>query len=358
MKRLIAMMAVLCLLLSGCSSWMDGSHVTVRSHQAQISNIQSGSVSASDYIQLQQVMMDLVDAGAESSVINVAEYDPDYLEIGMRRVVDYICDQYPLGAYAVDSLNYEIGTGGGQPAVSVSINYIHGRSAIRQIVRVTHMEPAKDAIYAALESCAEGIVLMVDSYSETDIAQVVEDYTQMNPQAVMELPQVAVGIYPEMGTTRILELKFSYQSSRDVLRQMQTQVKRVFTSAVYYITSDGDQARKYTQLYTFLMERFDYKLETSITPSYSLLIHGVGDSKAFAAIYSAMCRQAELECQIVTGTRNGEPWNWNLICLDGVYYHVDLLRSYEAGSMQLLTDGEMEGYVWDYSAYPESEKNS
>ena len=354
MKRLIGMTAVLCLLLSGCSGWMDASHVTVKSHQTQIPNIQSGTVSAGDYVQLQEVMMDLVAAGAESGVINVAEYAPERLEIGLRRVTDYICDQYPLGAYAVDSLNYEIGTGGGQPAVSVSINYIHGRSAIRQIVQVPHMEQAKEVIYDTLEACGEGLVLMVDSYSEVDIAQIVEDYAQLNPQVVMELPQVSVGVYPEIGTTRILELKFSYQSSRDALRQMQTQVKRVFTSAVYYITSDGAQAQKYAQLYTFLMERFDYKLETSITPSYSLLIHGVGDSKAFAVAYSAMCRQAELECQIVTGTRNGEPWYWNLICQDGAYYHVDLLRSYAAGEMELLTGEEMEGYVWDYSAYPET----
>lgn len=354
MKRLVVMMTVLCLMLSGCSGWMDASHVSVTPHQAQIPSTQTGTVSASDYVQLQKVMMDLVEAGAENGVINVAEYDQEKLEIGLRRVADYICQQYPLGAYAVDTLNYEIGTGGGQPAVSVSISYIHGRSAIRQIQKVSSMEQAKEAIYETLEACGEGLVLQVESYSEMDISQMVEDFARMNPQLVMELPQVAVGVYPEMGVSRVVELKFTYQSSREALRQMQTQVQRVFTSAVYYINSDGTQAQKYAQLYTFLMERFDYKPDTSMTPSYSLLIHGVGDSKAFAMVYAAMCRQAELECEIVTGTRDGEPRYWNLICQDGMYYHVDLLASYEAGVLQLLTDEQMEGYVWDYSAYPVS----
>ena len=75
-------------------------------------------------------------------------------------------------------------------------------------------------------------------------------------------------------------------------------------------------------------------------------------SRAFATVFAAMCRQAGLECLTVSGTRNGEAWNWNLICEEGKYYHVDLLASSEAGELIRLTDQEMEGYVWDYSAYP------
>ena len=97
-----------------------------------------------------------------------------------------------------------------------------------------------------------------------------------------------------------------------------------------------------------------HTLETSITPIYSLLRHGVGDSKAFATVYAAMCRQADLECKVVTGTKEGEPWVWNMICVDGVYAHVDLLESLEAGRMQVRYQNEMDGYVWDYSAYPEA----
>lgn len=341
-----------CLLLSGCSSWMDGSHVTVMPHQAQISNIQTDAVSASNYTELREALQKLVESGAESGVINVAEYDQDPVEKGMKAAVSYVCNQFPLGAYAIENLSYEIGTGGGQPAVSISISYIHGRSEIRQIRKVADMEQAQTVIQDALESCGEGVVLLIEEYAEMDLPQMVEDYAQLNPNAVMETPQVAVGVYPESGAERVIELKLTYQTSRDALRQMQSQVQRVFTSAVYYINSDGSEAQKYSQLYTFLMERFDYKLETSITPSYSLLCHGVGDSRAFAMVYAAMCRQAELECRIVTGTRDGEPWCWNLICEDGVYYHVDLLQSSEAGAFRQMADEEMQGYVWDYSAYP------
>lgn len=354
MKRFFCLILGISLLLSGCGSWLSASHVTVTDHEEQGSSIQTGTVSASNYTELRDVLEHYVETGTESGIINVAEYDQNIVERGMENAVRYILQQFPLGAYAVESMSYEIGTGGGQPAISVSITYIHGRSEIRNIREVADLEEARTLIAEQLDDCSEGIVLLIEAYQETDIPQFVEDYGRENPNTVMEAPQVAVGVYPETGASRVVEVKFTYQTSRAALRQMQAQVQRVFTSAQYYISSDATDFRKFSQLYSFLMERFDYNLETSITPSYSLLCFGVGDSKAFAMVYASMCTQAGLECQIVSGTRDGSPWYWNLIRDGEHYYHVDLLRSSEAGVFQRMTDGEMHGYVWDFSAYPEA----
>ena len=168
----------------------------------------------------------------------------------------------------------------------------------------------------------------------------------------MEIPQLSEGIYGT-GEGRVVELNFTYQNSRESLRQMRNQVEAIFDAAEVYVSGDGADYLKLTQLYGFLMERFDYQVETSITPAYSLLRHGVGDSKAFAVVYAAMCHQAGLECYVVTGTRNGEPWYWNIVCSDGDSFHVDLLRCREFGGFRRFSDRDMNGYVWDYSAYPE-----
>ena len=362
MKRYLCLILILGCVLSGCS-WMDGSYYSVKAHEQQQFGVQTGVKSASNYLELRTVLEELVEAGQESGVINVTEYDQEKLEKGVDTAANHIRGWFPLGVYAVDDISCEIGTSGGQPAVSVSISYIHGRSEIRQIQEVTTMEEAEAAIAEALAACSDGIVLLIDEYADRDFVQMVEDYAQDNPDVVMETPEVAVGLYPDAGWSRVVELKFTYQTSRDVLRQMQTQVQRTFKSASLYINSDSSDARQYSQLYTFLMERSDYQIETSITPAYSLLSYGVGDSKAFACVYAAMCRQAGLECRVVSGTRDGEAWYWNQVLDGGRYFHVDLLRSYETGYFQKLTDADMQGYVWNYGAYPstpveEEEKNS
>ena len=213
------------------------------------------------------------------------------------------------------------------------------------------MERAESIVSDALEGYNSGIVLLVEDYKTRDFAQFVQDYAERHPQTVMEIPLVNQTVYGT-GKNRVVELIFAYQTNRDSLRRMQSQVQPVFDAAALYVSGDGEDQQKFAQLYAFLMERFDYKLETSITPSYSLLRHGVGDSRAFATVYAAMCRRAGLSCQVVSGTKDGEARFWNIVCIDQVYYHVDLLTSSDAGGMKACADEEMTGYVWDYSAHP------
>ena len=354
MKRFVVLLVALCLMLGGCGL-MDGEYLSITPHEVPSANVQSISQSASNYRELQEILEAMVNAGTESTVISVAKFDQAILDTSVKSAISYIQKSYPMGSWAVDGIEYEIGTGGGQPVVSLNISYIHGRSKIRQVQNVQDMDAAQNLIANALKDCGDSVVLLVDNYQKTDIAQLIEDYAEENPNTIMETPEVAVGIYPDEGIgQRVVELKFAYQTSRDSLRLMQNQVQRVFASAELYLNSDATDAQKYSQLYTFLMERYDYTIETSITPSYSLLIHGVGDSEAFATVYRAMCRRADLECEVISGTKNGESWYWNLIYVDGQWRHVDLLEASAQGEFRSHEADQMQGYVWDYSAYGNS----
>ncbi len=285
------------------------------------------------------------------AAINISEYPQQTVEQGMEQAVRHVMAYDPITAYAVKEINYELGTSVGQPAVAVSIQYLHGRTEIQGIRTARDVEAAKRIVTDAMAGFESGIVLLVEDYEPVDYTQLVQDYALENPQIVMETPQVTEAVYGS-GISRVVELVFIYQNSRDSLRRMQSQVKPVFDAASLYVSGDDADRQKYAQLYAFLMERFDYKVETSITPAYSLLRHGVGDSRAFARVYAAMCRGAGLECLIVTGTHAGEPWTWNIVLDDGQYYHVDLLWCSANGGFRELSDTQMEDYVWDYSMYP------
>ena len=350
-RKLIPPILAASLLLSGCG-WLDGSYVSVTPHEEQRQETQSEVMVASDYLDLMAALEEMISSGMDSGVINVAGYPSDAVESGMAVAVRYAMENYPIGAYAVEAIDYEVGTNNGLPAVAVTIAYRHSRAEIQTIRDVPNMAEAETVITKALEGYDAGVVLLVEDYLATDFTQMVQDYAEEHPDTVMETPQVTSVIHGT-GKEKVVELTFSYRTSRDSLRQMQNQVQPVFDSAVLYVSGDGADRQKYSQLYAFLMERFDYTIETSITPSYSLLRHGVGDSRAFAIVYAAMCRDAGLECLTVTGTRSGEPRTWNIVLDNGHYYHVDLLRCSESGSFREYSDGDMTGYVWDYSAYPE-----
>lgn len=349
-KMTVALAAALCLLLAGCS-WMDGSYVSVTPHRVQTSGDRTESLSASDYSQLQEVVEDLVSSGTETAVINIFDYDIPTLEQNLSTLCHHIQKVYPIGAYAVENISCEVGTNGGKAAVAVKIQYRHSRIELRKIKPIARMEDAVALVEKALRNYEAVLTMKVEQYENLDFGTVVQDYARQHPEIVMEVPKVTSEVYGR-GLVRVVEVTFTYQNSRETLKNMQQQVQPVFDSAVLYVRGEAADEQKFSQLYSFLMERFDYTLETSTTPAYSLLRHGVGDSRAFAEVYAAMCRKAGLQCMTVTGTRNAQPWTWNIILSDGVYYHVDLMRCSIQGEFRPMADHEMHGYVWDYSAYP------
>ena len=349
----LVLIAAVCLLLSACTGWMSGSYASVTPHLEQENPEEPEIIRASNYQELCAALTELIDDGAAGGTISLGDFSSDAAAVsGMQDAIRYAVNEYPLGAYAVQEITFESGSRGGLAAFAVSIEYRRTEADIAQIQNAHSIDGALSAIYSALSTCSPSLTLKVQRYEETDFTQVVEDYAAMRPDLVMETPQVSVSFYPENGPTRIVELKFTYENSRDSLRAMQDQVELVFDSAKLYVSGSSDDHQKLSQLYSFLMERYDYQVNTSITPAYSLLCHGVGDSKAFANVFAAMCSNAGLDCVSVPGTRDGEPWTWNILKDGDYYYHVDLLRCVQSGGFLELGDHQMEGYVWDFSAFP------
>lgn len=343
--------ACLSVLLCGCSFWMDGQYHNLRPHRQENVELNVGTIEVRSYTELRLKMEELVETGRQSSMIYLTGGTEEHLQLYMEMVRLHVLNNNAIGAYAVDEINYQVGTSGTRPAVAVIITYLHDSYEILRMKHVEDMEQAVELITDSLYNCEPNVVFKVDSFENMDFTQLVQDYVEENPQNCMEMPKVTAAVYPDSGTERVIELSYTYQTSRETLRDMQSAVRQIFASARLYVGEAADPWEKCSQLYSFLMERYEYKVETSITPSYSLLYHGVGDSKAFATVYAAMCRQAGLACEIVSGTRAGAPWHWNVLLIDGVYYHVDLLSCSESGSFFAKTDNEMNGYVWNYSHF-------
>ena len=352
-KRSLVILALcLTLLLAGCAL-VDGTYHSVTPHRQDSDSGETFVEAVEDDEQLRAALADMVSKGMSSHVITVAGFQEQQLLESMDKAVSYIKTVYPIGAYSVENITYDVGNVGGTTGVAVQITYLHGRSAIQKIQHVADMEEARACIGRALAQVEPGVVLLVDHYQPEDVIQLVEDYAAANPSLVMEIPEVAEECFPDSGNSRVWELKFTYQNSRESLRDMQELVGRVFDSAALYVSQNASDARKLSQLYGFLMERFyNYQVKSSITPAYSLLNHGVGDSGAFATVYAEMCARIGVDCQVVPGALDGEPYYWNIVRQDGYYYHLDLLACRELGYYYVKTDIQMDDYVWDYSAYP------
>ena len=338
--RRLAALALALALLSGCD-WMDGSYVSVTPHQVDLGQREEiRTPSVSSYTELRSALVRMVDEGSTEGRFTLEGYPREAAEADLQRAVEYVTKTYPIGAYTVEAVESAFGTN----AISVDITYRHSRQELERIRTVRGMEDAQAAVAEALEECADKLVLQVSGYRETDYNELVRLYAQQNPDQVMEVPSVVPRIFPDRGDVRVVELLFYYKTDRETLRSMRQQVQPVFSSAALYVTGQASEETKFSQLHAFLMERFEYKLQYSQTPAYSLLCEGVGDSRAFSQVYAAMCSRIGLEAECVSGTRAGQKHSWNRIRIDGVWYHLDLLAS---AQFRPMTDNEMTDYEWE-----------
>lgn len=353
MKRVAVLFFALCLLLSGCTNWIDGSYSSVKPH-IDTDQTQNKTVTVSNYEELTAALISMIEGGTKSGIIPMQYSDDAAIHADMEKAIRDICKNDPFAAYTVNHIGYELSSSANRTAVSVQISYLQNRVSANQIQRVETQKQVEQLIAQQLKDCGSGVVLYFDTPEDVDYAQMVSDYALTYPQLVIEEPEVTVSCYPEMGQPQIVELRFSYQTSRAQLQSMQNQVAPFFTSAAQHVAGNWTDAAKYERLYSFLMGRYEYSIQTSITPAYSLLLHGEGDSRAFAVVYAAMCRQAGLECHVVTGTRDGSPWVWNAIRINGDYRYIDLIRCSQQREFHFHTQEEMTDYVWDYSAHSAS----
>lgn len=351
----IPALAVLCL-LTGCQSWQSGSYLVVEPHAGQYTQTEPVElVQASSYLEIRDTITDMADTAATSCVIGVDDYQGD-LESDMEKAISYATEQDPVGAYAFSGISYSFDRIGNMNVVIVEPTFRHSKAEIEAIESVRYGISIQRKIAEALDEFLPSLTLWVSGYQEMDFGQFVEDYCDDNPDKIMEYPAVSVAIYPDSGSSRIVELKFSYETSRDTMWTMQGAVETIFSSAEGYVSLTEDEYTKANRLCSFLMELFDYVPEHSVTPTYSLLCQGVGDSRAYANVFAAMCRQAGLWCQRVDGTRNGEAWSWNILQVNGAYTYVDLMGDDAQGQPSFRGDDQMDGYEWDREAYPACEE--
>lgn len=354
MKRLMLLCLIFALLFTGCSTWLDGSYESITPHKADSAPSDTGNETVSRYGELYNALSRMVENVSANGLLFVPEYDSDRLTADMAMAIDALPKKHPIAAYALEEIQWELGTSGGQDAVAVTMKFNKSKTEILRIHKASGIDASMSYIAEALEDCDDRLVLNISRYNGDDFVQMIEDYAMENPHIVMEVPKVTAVFYPESGSNRIVELTFTYENSRDRLRSMRNQVSPVFRAAVLNVSGDAAAREKFELLYSFLMERHDYTFNTSITPAYSLIRHGEGDDKAFATMYAAMCREAGLECKVVTGTRNGEALYWNLLSDGEGWHHVDLLRCNQEDGFRWYLDAEMSGYVWDYAQYPAS----
>ena len=108
-----------------------------------------------------------------------------------------------------------------------------------------------------------------------------------------------------------------------------TQLKNLQTSLVNDSMSDYE---KELVLHDYLVKNYFYdttatedgEVRESATNISDFLNTHTGVCEAYAYTFKALCNMSGIECHVISGTLEGVGHAWNLVKIDGDYYHVDV----------------------------------
>lgn len=355
MKRYIAavlLMTVLMCLLSGCKFWMDGEYFFEEPYDPEDSGTVKNAIVVSSYTQMRNAMVNLVETGAVSGIFDVSNFNGGSVRFFLDASIRYVKSSNPMGAYAVDSITYEMGTSTGEQAIALDIRYRFDRAHIMKILRSYTMEEAKQSIVDALRTFSSGAVVRISRYEEMDFQNWIASYALEYPDVIVEIPEVRTYLYPQKGSDRIISFEFDYTYTTEELRKMQEDINRTLNIFLHDMDRMTTDRERYAVLFNYLTGDGVFALDETNTPAYSVLVNKTGDSGAFASIYAVLCKKYGLECLTISGTCNDQPRTWNLIKIGERYYHFDLLQAYQNGGFTTISGDDLDEYIWDYGAYP------
>ncbi len=360
MKR-IFLCGMILLLLCGCSGWSEATYVVVEPHDEDYgTEINSDTLTVSSYLSLKNALLNMIEESATEGVIRAESYSGSLSE-ELSRAVNEITESTPIGAYAVSSMTYDYSRIVSYYEIHINISYQHTQEELAAITYVTDTDAVRAALQDAMENYSSRLVLQIGSYTSFDLDAAVEEIYLTYPEFVLELPETSMELYPETGSQRIMEIKFSYTHTAQELSEYQEILAEKLESLTWVYGNSSTDMTKAKRLYKRIgrsgeLEQLQTGTHSLTGSAYGALIDGYATCYGYAQAYRLLMENCGVSCEIVTGWKNGATHYWCLAELDGDYYYIDpsLAVSGQGTDDFLMGDDELEenGYVINGGDYP------
>lgn len=347
-SRALALPLCLCLLLSGCGSFLERNYSAETAH-SQFSDEEKNSdiLRANTYQGLVSALLFLVTNGEESAVIRLYDYEGD-AEADLDKACLEVSTQDPLGAYAVDYMKYDVAKVTDCTEVSLKLVYQRSWQQISSVSSVTGSSAILGELRAALLEFQKEKVLKVSyfdpSASEQSLIAMVEEAYYDVPEAAFGLPEATVQFYPKetVGQQRLVEILLDYPLPREQLRDMQTALLARTADLVEPLTQKKT-TQKLTEIARILEEQVTLRAEGDGT-AYAALIGGESNALGLTLAAELLLQTLDVQCRMVRGQQNGVAHSWLVVQLDDGWQHWDV----SAALSQTAGDAAMQakGYRW------------
>ena len=124
------------------------------------------------------------------------------------------------------------------------------------------------------------------------------------------------------GTVTGVSFEPEYAYSEPEIAQLERELDAVYEAIGLRLGGKSDY-EKVRGVYEYVIETVDYSGDAGEQDIVPALLRGSGVCAAYARAVQALLLRLDVPCRYVTGTARGESHAWNLVCIEGSWYHVD-----------------------------------
>lgn len=349
--------------VSGCANLLDETVESVTPHEARpFVKPEVEQISVTGFDEFKDTLIKLIMIHETEAQILYHNYDGENVQAEVERASIEIMEHYPIGAYAVSNIIVNATRLVSYFEVDVVIEFSRSPEQIDSIVSIATERHLMAQLLIRISEYNEVAVIRTGmQMTEEEIAELVRVIYYQNPRRIIMLPFVTVETFPEEGNDRIYEIKFGYIESPSMMRLYGATLAEYVRENAVRVVRDSTGETLLT-LAEYLIATTAYDEATAVTifehgarhfaaTAFGALVRGSAVGEGFAMAFKALCDELEINSRVVLGVLDGKVHAWNIVYLDGDYYHIDVAMSVLNGleTAFLKTDADFEelGYIWD-----------
>ncbi|MGI5976363.1 MAG: transglutaminase domain-containing protein [Candidatus Limivicinus sp.] len=354
----VLLAAAMALSLCGCGSIFEKEYVRVEDYipAVQDEKLSGEKFTVRNFSSLKQAIRSMVYTGErEGSIIFDPDYDGDAAK-DLGSAIWQVRTQDAMCAYCVKSIGYELTKLVSYSRAQLDISYTDFVEEGGKVIELPYSTGMDIMAAEAMAAGEKKLVVLINAsrLDAEEMENLVRETYRGKPYLLPAEPSVNVNVYSGKKMQRLYEINFRYGMSSEELDEKKQELE-AFRPFEEIELDELDDTQRAKLAYDYLISHCAVDSEDGGRSIYDALILGQADSEGMALGYEELCRQLQLDCQIVYGQRSWEDHCWNIIRADGIYYHVDTAwdEFFDESQSFMKSDEEFwENYRWDVSAYP------
>lgn len=295
MKRSAALALALCVLLTSCGSMLEREYVVSAPHEENRPH-REDSYTVETYPALLSALGSYVEAGLSEGTLRFPTTYRGNLTVDLEKARRAILEEDPLGSYALNDLTYSTSRIIAYYETELTFDYRVEPETLPAIGKTATREALQTVVAQTLQKFEGEFVGVVYNYPADDPAYfttVLRGGYDAVPAAALGMPEMAVELYPEMGTKRLVVLRFTYEGNQAALLQKKSRVELAATRV-----KNAAEEETPAGLLRALRDVCEYDPEGGATVADALMEHcanAEGMSLAYALVLQTAGIPAKME---------------------------------------------------------------